>query len=627
MQVEAEFFGFYFFYFYRFRMKRLVLLLFLLPTVAGIIGKPAKPGLMVMTEPDGTTVSVRLAGDERGHLYLDESGRPLVREHGFFYYAEIDDKGKVKATSVRLSNKAEGCEIKSLEPEKMEMILSNMRRDAAKFRYAARNFATRGDKPDEPATGLITGFDYPKEGEPKSVVILVEFADKEFVLDNPLDYFYRMLNEEGFSDYGGTGSARDYFVDNSSGKFRPRFDVYGPVKLKYETAYYGGNDSSGNDQRPEEMVIEACYSLDDEVDFSQYDTDGDGYIDNIYIYYAGEGEASGGDDDTVWPHSWYVPDGEDGEWIVDGVSLGHYACSNEWETGRPDGVGTFIHEFSHILGLPDLYATDYSDAFTPGRWSVLDVGSYNNQACTPPNYSCFERYSLGWGNPIELNRPVYATLPAIDENIFGVIRTRKKNDYFLVENRQQNGWDTYLPGHGMLIWHIDFSQREWDENSVNNDREHQRVDIVEADGIQTSRTLAGDTFPGTKRVTSFTSTTDPAMLAWNGDDPDTPIENINETAGLITFTVKGGGPDWREDVSDSGIAATPSDKGPEITIEPAGVTVKGLKRGCRIEAFDASGTKVAVAIADDCGEAWLPISGRGFYIIRSCGMGTMKVVK
>ena len=188
-------------------------------------------------------------------------------------------------------------------------------------------------------------------------MILVEYTDVKFhtaadgYKTDAKDYFTRMLNEDGFNDFGGTGGAAEFYRFNSHGAFRPVFDVFGPVTLSHDMAYYGGNDSwwNGNDLRPEQMVIEACDMLDDEIDFSQYDRDGDGYVDNIFIFYAGRGESSGGSSDTVWPHAWNLASAGYSNEVHDGVIVDRYGCSNEWESGRPDGVGTFVHEFSHMV--------------------------------------------------------------------------------------------------------------------------------------------------------------------------------------------------------------------------------------------------------------------------------------
>ncbi|MDE6136360.1 MAG: M6 family metalloprotease domain-containing protein, partial [Muribaculaceae bacterium] len=375
--------------------------------------------------------------------------------------------------------------------------------------------------------GLFPGTHFPSMGKQKGLVVLVEYTDTKFnTAYDPADYFARMLNEPGFSDYSATGSAVDFFRESSMGQFEPEFDVYGPITLSRNMAYYGGNDWYGNDSNPQKMVIEACQQLDATVDFSQYDRDGDGYIDNVFVFYAGRGEASGGSADTVWPHSWDVSAAESVTYTFDGVILDHYACSNEWEGSRPDGVGTFVHEFSHVMGLPDLYATSYTSAFTPGAWSAMDYGPYNNNGCTPPLYSAYERYSLGWIEPLPIGGPINATLYPIGTNQAGIIATGDPEEYFLVENRQQTGWDTYIPGHGMLVWHVDYDSYVWSRNVVNNTASHQYVDIEEADGIQSESTRAGDAFPGTSGKTSFTATTSPAMKTWAGKGLDFPITEI-----------------------------------------------------------------------------------------------------
>ncbi|MDE5727239.1 MAG: M6 family metalloprotease domain-containing protein, partial [Duncaniella sp.] len=391
-----------------------------------------------------------------------------------------------------------------------------------------------------PGPGLFPGTHFPASGKQKGLVILVEYKDVKMTLSNPYDYFYRMLNEEGFSSYGGTGSARDFFLESSMGQFDPEFDVYGPVTLSQNRAYYGGNGYSGDDQRPADMVKEACDLLDGVIDFSQYDRDGDGEVDNVFVFYAGRGEASGGPAESVWPHAWNVEYGIGYQPEYDGVRVSRYACSNEYESGRPDGVGTFIHEFSHVMGLPDLYATSYTSSFTPGAWSCMDYGPYNNNGCTPPLYGAFERYALGWMEPLEVSVPVNATLEPIGTNMAGIIKTPKANEFFLIENRQKVSWDRYIPGHGMLVWHIDYNESVWNSNKVNNTPSHQYVDIEEADGTQSESSRAGDAFPGTSNKTSFTDTGTPNMKTWSGQALEKPLTDIAENGGIITFKALGG---------------------------------------------------------------------------------------
>jgi M6 family metalloprotease-like protein len=444
---------------------------------------------------DGSVINIRKVGDEHFHYYCSESGINYVSDGTG--YQEISESD-----------------------------LQARRADARKKVQRRAGFTSS----------------YPTTGEQKGVVILVEYQDVKFSVSTPLKAFDHMLNKEGYSENGGTGSARDWFMDNSCGQFKPQFDVFGPVTLSQKRSYYGSNDSSGDDLRPYEMVTEACSLLDNEINFADYDRDGDGIVDNVYIFYAGPGEnLSCGEDDMVWPHSADIADYTNSIYKFDDVRINHYACSNEInDDDNMEGIGTFCHEFSHVLGLPDIYATNYSSAFTPGDWSVLDSGPYNNDSRTPPYYTAYERYSLGWLTPKEIGKPARHTLDEISTNQAYIITTQTENEFFLLENRQQKGWDQYIPGHGMLIWHIDYSEALWNTNTVNNRKSHQNIDIEEADNIQSDGTITGDPFPGTAGITSFTDDTEPSMCTWDGSRQNKPIADITERDGVITFVMNGG---------------------------------------------------------------------------------------
>lgn len=502
---------------------------------------PAKPGPVAMVN-GGDTLTVYLHGDESSHYITSEDGYLLTDCGGLLEYATVDSRGALISTGVRATTPSRRTAetramLAQLNPGDELAKLQQMR-SAEPRRIAPR---AAGAAKSE-GKGLFPGSHFPSTGEQKALVVLVEYANVGFNLENPHDYFSRLLNEEGFADYGGTGSAKDYFTENSAGQFRPQFDLYGPVKLSQDRSYYGGNDIMGNDRNAHQMVIEACEQLDGEVDFSQYDRDGDGFIDNVFVFYAGRGEASGGTAETVWPHSWNITKASTGPYIFDGVQLDYYACTNEWTGSRPDGIGTFVHEFSHVMGLPDLYPTSStSSAFTPGDWSVMDHGPYNNNGCTPPMYSAFERYALGWAEPVVIDKAQNATLPPIGENLFGIVPTSSPNEYFLFENRQQTSWDAFIPGHGMLVWHVDYNTTVWDANRVNNNASHQYVDLEEADGTQDIYSRDADAFPGSNGITSFTDETSPSMLTWRETPLGTPLTEITEGAdGLIRFKVKGG---------------------------------------------------------------------------------------
>lgn len=519
---------------------------------ATAVAVPALHRPLTFTQPDGTEITVQLRGDERAHCYLSEDGYLLVNENDAFYYGNVDDDGLILRSDIlakQIERRTEA-DCAFLSTVDMTRVDDTMRKIWDGSRYSSRSALILPPRASSPSgaesshpsygKGLFPGIHFPAQGVQKGLVVLVQYSDVKFTLDDPHDYFSRLLNEEGFSDYNGTGSARDFFVQNSNGQFLPEFDVYGPITLSQRRSYYGGNDSSGNDKAPEEMAIEACKQLDDTVDFSEYDRDGDGYIDNVYIFYAGRGEASGGESNTVWPHSWDVRAAGGKPQIFDGVELANYACSNEWFSSGPDGIGTFVHEFSHVMGLPDIYATSYGSSFTPGEWCVMDQGSYNNNSRTPPAYGAFERNALGWCKPAILTgeERSHQLNPIIDTNEAFLIPTNSPNEFFLLENRQQKGWDAYIPGHGMLAWHIDYDENVWAYNAANNTSSHQHVDIEEADGRKSAYDRDGDAFPGTAGITSFTDYTTPSMLTWSGDKLNVPITGIEEADGIIRFNVK-----------------------------------------------------------------------------------------
>lgn len=492
---------------------------------------PARRDVRTVTQPDGSTLRIKLVGDEFHHFVLTEDNMLLAEApDGTYCYAKVNGNGILETTGVQARDLSVRSSIPTDAMALKDVDIKNVKKSPRRI----------------PQTGVgLDATSFPGKGSPNVLILLVEYADVKFTVPNPAEYYDNMLNQEGFSEYGGTGSCKDYFTQNSKGQFTPTFHAVGPVTLSNKQSYYGGNDHFGNDKNPEEMVIEGIKALDDEIDFSIYDNDGDGILDNVYVIYAGKGEASFGSANTVWPHSFDLSSSYK-DFKVDGVTVDHYACSNEWEDNRPDGIGTFVHEFSHVLGLPDLYTTNYNNAQydTPGAYSVLDYGPYNNNGNTPPAYSIYERNSMGWCEPEMIEGPMNCNLEYIfDSNAGYIIPTSKNNEFFLLENRQQMGWDAYIPGHGMLIWHIDFNPSVWAANEVNNTKSHQYVDIEEAcnsrnndsDGI-----MAGYPFPGTKEVTSFTDDTTPNMKTWSGERLNLPITEITETDGIITFLVAGG---------------------------------------------------------------------------------------
>ncbi|MDE7381316.1 MAG: M6 family metalloprotease domain-containing protein, partial [Muribaculaceae bacterium] len=411
---------------------------------------PAKPGLVKYEQPDGTFVSVRIIGDEYSHFYLTEDDYPLTEKNDTLFFAFSNHENQILASNypaVNIHERTDECInylnslnkegiIELIKEKHSKLLIKNIRRQAA---------LNSGRFPDAK---------FPTFGKIKAIVLLVEFQDITFRSDyDPQDYFTRLLNESGFSELGASGSASDYFRENSTNLFQPEFDVVGPITLSKPETFYGYNGIDVIDKNAGLMIVDACKVIDSKIDFSIYDCDNDGYIDNIFVFYAGKGEASGGSPTTIWPHSSDVKYFTQEKIILDGKILGRYACSNEIMDNKPDGIGTFVHEFSHVLGLPDLYATEYTGAFTPGSWDLMDYGSYNNNSRTPPLLSTFERYALGWISP---SSPVYGEniINAMSSGGEGKIVKINENEYFFLETRIKSGWDSYVPGEGLLVWHV-----------------------------------------------------------------------------------------------------------------------------------------------------------------------------
>lgn len=478
-------------------MKRLTYLLTIslgfTTSVFPVHGIKAYPYPIEIMQPDGNKVTIRLEGNAFHHRICDLSGRRLVEDaSGTFRPATLHEQQMLASRA----NAQEPTQLPGLCAKK-----------------------------------------FPSMGSPKALVILVEYSDIYFRVEDPLGFYTRLFNQEGFSDYGATGSVRDWFAENSQGKFTPDFDVYGPVRLEGRMHTYGKNDYFGNEKNAHKIVTESTALLDDEIDFSEYDNDDDGYVDLIYLIYAAYGEADSGRSSAIWPHSYELTKAEpEKRYVYDGVTVDSYACSNEHSApyDRPAGIGTIVHEFSHALGLPDLYSTVYNDAYTPGDWSPMDTGPYNNEARTPPYYSAFERSALGWLYPSDITEGSLELAPLHTSGEAYILRSdTEEKEYYLFENRRQEGYDLYLPDQGMAVWHIDFDQEVWEQNKVNNNPEHPCVDLIQADGTRDREWRGGATFPGAAGITAFGPSTAPALRNWSGQSLGLRLEHIREEDGKV----------------------------------------------------------------------------------------------
>lgn len=517
-------------------MKEKIIMLFVCVGIAvSTWAIPARRGYQTVQNSDGTTLTITLCGDETFHFYVDENGRPVKKNEAGDWVADTRN-------------------VDSL------WTVSNVKRDQhRKALIKKTRQMVKADK-SKNAKDVITR---------RGLLILVNYQNKAMVNgDHSHAIFEQMMNSLN-NPYGSNyGSVREYFRDQSYGLFDIEFDVVGPVTVSHPYAYYGANDSNGDDMRPGEMVIEACKLVDDAVDFAAYDWDGDGEVENIYVTYAGYGEAAtGADDNTIWPHQWSITEAtsvynsrgiitQQGQPLtLDGVKIDTYACGPELAGIRGttlEGIGTMCHEYSHCLGLMDFYDTSYSRYVGMDAWSLMDYGTYNGNGYHPAGFTAYERWFCGWLEPIELNQPTSISgMPNIEENpvayvVYNDNRSKDiEGEYYLLANHQKVGWDQKAYGHGMMVLHVDYDDNAWRTNSINTISNHQRMTLIPADNSMRNYADDGDLWPGSRGKTELTDTSTPAATLYSVNTDGTklmhkPIEDITEINGQISFSFMGG---------------------------------------------------------------------------------------
>ena len=495
-------------------MKRTLFLYFVILTAMSIAAAPASRITKTVMLADGTTVSLRLVGDEFCHFYVDSLNQK---------YAKRPD-GLFEKISQSQSQK--------------------------KMLRAAQMRNSRGAKQLQRSASLA----------PRGLVILVNFQDLQFQQSNTAAEMDSMLNAENYTYDRSIGSVRKYFSDQSAGQYTPIFDVIGPVTLPQNMAYYGANDASGNDVLPGDFVLHAC-SIAAEipgVDFNNYDSNQDGWLDFVYLIYAGYDEASSSIEDLLWPASWSLPaaiyfgnssltDYTDTlQFTFGGKAIGLFAYSSElnyrisnrnirgFSLSNPkrNGIGTICHEFSHVIGLKDYYDTEYgynyNNFLTPDAFSLMDCGNYNCDGDVPPNYSNYDRFLLGWCTPTLLTDSQEVVIPQDDYSGYCITLNDSLPTPFdtaavyYLENRQKTEWDAGISYHGMLIWQIRYDSALWYNNKVNCTDNDLHVKLLSASGDYTNTTSIP--FPGTGSITNY------------NDIANHSISSILEQDGNISFS-------------------------------------------------------------------------------------------
>lgn len=540
-------------------MKRFLLILAGLLLCGSLFAIPVFRQRLTLTQPDGTQVQAVLSGDERAHQMTDLQGHLLVQDEGRWWrYADLQADGSRKATAWAAGRPAPAAVLRASIPP-------------ADFRPARipqerplrRPFAA-GDGSGDP-----TGPAFPSERN--CLIILVQFPDRTFRYES--SEFERMVHEPGYADGGSVGCIDDYFAEQFRDDCRFSFEICGPVTLSQPSSDYFGNDEQGNDKAARDAVVEACTDASEQmgVDFSRFATDGV-QVDNVFLMIAGKSEADGGDEDCVWPHMAYLSGSPKyRDFQLNGVSVNAYTITTELQRNLTDGtygltgIGTFCHEYSHSLGLMDLYDTDYagSGGMASGMWrttALMDGGNYNNDGRVPPHYNAVDYDCLGLGSPETLQVGSYVLEPVSRNRRFLRYETGTEGEYFLLECRSATGWDTAIGGAGLLIYHIDRSTRttgysdtqernltawqRWQWNEVNCRPDHPCARLVAAvpglraynSSLEFQFNQASVFFPG-KEYTAFTALTTPAFVFWDGSESPLAITEIEMDGENVRFTV------------------------------------------------------------------------------------------
>lgn len=498
-------------------MKRILLSISAVLAAIAIQAMPVKPGIWRnITLADGTVVKAELVGDE--HLT---------------YWRTADGACYRQTPSAGVFSKVE---LSALQSEYDAVVAQKAAREKAILESARTSMPVK----------KVEGSKF--QGKKKCLVILANFADTKFKPEHTLDLYKQIINGENYSDetLGFKGSVRDYFKAQSGGQFEIDFDVVGPVDLPKGYAGYGKNDASGRDQAAlvYPMVEDAVNLAKDQVtDWKQYDWDGDGLVEEVFVLYAGHGQAKYPQDpDLVWPHKSAI----DPMTVADGVKVSVYACSSELgATEAIDGIGAFCHEFSHCMGLKDHYDIN-GRGYGTGFWDIMCFGCYNGNSFLPAEYNSYEKMFCGWKEPIVLNAEpqkiegMKALAAGGDTYIF--YNDGNENEYYMLENRQKIGWDAALPGEGLIVLHVDYSKGAWEDNQVNYNAARQRMTVIPADNTlgSTDEDKAGDAWPyqGNNSLTNYSR---PACTVYNANTDGTGymnkyLLNITQNAdGTISF--------------------------------------------------------------------------------------------
>ena len=466
----------------------------------------AWPYPVQVTQPDGSTLTILLHGDENRSWKTTTAGRPVYQD-AQGWWRETDSLPPVRPQLH-----------KQLDPEGGSLTLFLATKAVVKVR---------------------------------TIVIPVQFQDRKFTIPSPRNTIYNLFNQQYYSDNGATGSVLDWFRDNLGSSSSFSFEVCDVVTLPNNESFYGANGDGVTDRNVKQLVVHACQAADAAgVDFSRFDFDGDGVVDNVFLFFAGHNEAEGGGDNTLWPQSWNIADLG---LVLDGYKISNFSLYSEY-TGPSGyqfaGIGTICHEYCHFLGLPDLYdVNDDEEGAGPGLFgtlSIMDRGNYNNDGRTPPYLTIFERQLIGLAPTRTIRSGQDLLVPPVQlSGSAYLLPTGNNGEDFWLEYRDGSKWDAYIGGAGLVVYQIDKSgqaagsmtaRMRWTANAVNGCAGHPCARFVSSTGSDATG-VADAFYPGPRNVQAIHSTALFPLRAWSGKGIGLGLTGITRTSEGVSCRV------------------------------------------------------------------------------------------
>ena len=523
--------------------RRLLFFLFtLLMFSAGMYASSAYPGWINFRQPDGSFVKMKLMGDEFVHYGLTIDGYTLLSDSdGFMVYATKDGKGNMVPSRIRATDVNRRSSAAKMLLDAGGKGLTFSPEQNAKVNMAAK---ARMKSPQKKSESVSV------KGDKKVLVILMAFPDKPFTKSNA--DFDKLMNIPGNNAEGAKGSVNDFYKEASFGQLNLTAQVAGPYMAKHESSYYGHNQGGG-DAHARELIQEAVAAADADVDFSQFDANKDGVVDGLHVIYAGYGEEAGGGPDCIWAHKSQT-------WAqADGVTVTDYSCSPELRGNGGDNItyiGVICHELGHMLGCMDYYDTNYGvdgQFDGTGVWDLMGSGNWNGDGATPAHFNPFvECYDFGWIKPDMLSEPTEMTLKNGEPRVCR-FDTHENNEFFLMENRQQKGFDAGLPGHGLMIYRArvgaDGEPNDNSNDQINATSPQNMYPVCAGTGYAIPNSSSYTygiinsgfcPFPGMSDKNEFTDESTPSSMSLRGLCSEQPVTAITEEGGNISFTFNGG---------------------------------------------------------------------------------------